>query len=667
MAIRRQQNFLGQERVDVADLRAIESAAANDFDMVLGRLWAGASPLVVKGFAISTTGAYNQPADQLQIAVASGILLHYGASDSGTLYVADDNAAAEVLSATNAKVSGSFAASSTNYIGLDLQRSADSATSDLKQFIDAAVPTTEIPNTVPTARTLNYKIIVSTQPFSVSSNVCPIAKVVTNANNLVVSVTDARSMLFRLGSGGDSPDVTHSYVWADTTRAENNITYSATSTNDPFTGGDKTITSMKGWMDAVMSRLWELGSGQYWYSPTKHDNIKLIYGTVTFPTTDNFSYNSGTGVLSWTNLKVAFENSTVYYNDITDGSATFTADGQCLYVDVSRSSNGSPLVPAIGNLITLGLSTTLPGSRLIIAWRHGNNIFTRDRAYEVGRQFAVATTTTVGTVKLSQAATTPSSPIVLVDAEKNTASGVAALTAAKSVIGSGLDRDATLGAGGLSIGTSANTNAITISRTGVPTAIADTVTSTFFAYPSTRSAYAIISPHDVDTMENINVTLNGETTASGTAFSLAHTSTASFMEVGGRARIPATATVTGVQLLYSYTGAGNLSGVTCLAAVINITNGTLAGSPPFVAETPNVIYVHDPAASGVTVTAATAGWIAFASPTSQSMPGAEGPQSAFGNCGYFRVSVHVPLLASGVFKIYAIKVLYTYTALQPLT
>lgn len=415
MAVKRQQNWLGQQRVDVADLRAIESGVSADFDLLGGKLVAGRAPLIVRGFSINTTNAAGNPADSLQLSIASGILMHFGAAESGTLFSVDDGTAAEVLSTTNAKVEGSFTASSTNYIGLDLRRSEDTTTSDLKQFLDADTKL-EVPKTVPTARTLNFKIIISTQPFSISTNVCPIAKVVTNASNIVTQITDARPMLFRLGSGSDNPNPVASYTWRDLDRRENAVTYNPpTSTTDPFVGGDKDILSLKEWMDAMMSTLWEAKSGEFWYSPTARDNVKMLFGTPVIPATgDNFQWTSGTSTLAWQSLKVAFENSTGYYNVIQDGSAILSADGQCLYVDIQRQTNGAVLVPAVGSLLTLG-TPVLPGSRFVLAWRQDNLIHIRDKAYEVGRTVPVATSLVVGTVKLSREASTPAAPIVIAD------------------------------------------------------------------------------------------------------------------------------------------------------------------------------------------------------------------------------------------------------------
>lgn len=411
MAVIRQFNFLSEARIDVPDLRSLESAVANDFDLLAGRMLAGESPLVVKGFTIGTTSTLGASADLLELDVASGLLLHYGASEAGTIFNVPSDRDAELLAATNTKVTGAFVASNTNYVGLDLLRSADDDTSDSSKFIDADT-SLEFTQTVPKARTLDYQIIISTQPFSISSNVAPIAKVVTDSSNNVVSVTDARNMLFRLGVGSDIPDGTSSYAWTDAGRSENTITYSSGSAADPFVGGDKGILSLKEWMDSVMTRLWEVGSGEFWYSPTARDNAKLLFGSdVIVATSDNFEWDTTPDTLEWQDLRVAFENSTGYYNEIQDGDALLDTNGQCLYVDLVRGSNAT-VVPAVAELTALG-SPDIPGSRFIIAWRLNDEIYIRDRGTEVGRGGIVATTSILGVVTLNNTPASAGTPAVV--------------------------------------------------------------------------------------------------------------------------------------------------------------------------------------------------------------------------------------------------------------
>ncbi len=413
MAIIRQGNFLSQQRVDVPDLRSIESGVANDFDALAGKILVGKQPTVVRGWTISTTNTRGNPADQLQLAPAGGIILHYGASESGTVYTASDTASPETLAATNSKVTGSFTAGIVNYVGIDLRRTADATTVDSTKFLDADTEE-ETSVTVPKARTLDFRIIISTQPFSITSNVMPVAKVLTDASNNVLSVTDARKLMFRLGSGGDNPDAAVGYTFTDDDRAENPITFDISSSADPFAGGDKEIRSMKEWMDAVMTMIWEVKSGPYWYSPTARDNIKTIFTSSVLSTNaDNFDYIAGK--LYWKGVKIAFENSPEYQNTVQDDDVTgqIFSDGDCLYVDIQRDSVAT-LVPVVAPLTSLG-TPTQPGSRFILAWCLGSPayVFVRDKGYEIGRAAVVATTTTLGIVKLSVAPLSALSPIAI--------------------------------------------------------------------------------------------------------------------------------------------------------------------------------------------------------------------------------------------------------------
>lgn len=525
MAITRQGNFLGQMRVDASDLRSLESAAANDFDLLAGKVMGGQRALVVRGFTIDTTNTLNNPATNLQLLTADGILMHWGATEAGTLLSVPSAQAVEVLNSGNANVIGGFASGVLNYVGIDYSRSADATTSDVTKFVSAAT-NQESTNTVPKARTLSYRIIISTTPFSLSTNICPVARVQTDSQNRVTAVTDCRQLFGRLARGGDVPDASAGFTWADSTRRENAITYASGSTANPFAGGDKGIASLKSWMDAVMHVLWEAKSGESWYSQTSRDSMKIAFVPNGLTSGgSNFSWTIGTSTLTWSGIFIAFENSSGgYYNAVTDGSGVI-ADGQCLYVDinrttanVTRTSIAGQAARTGGNLVTVTTSAahgytngqtilvtsaaadlaefpsgtqvityvdadtftyaqtgsnvsttaattyttptyvaavgtlqslpppTIPGSRLIIAWRIGADVFIRDYPFEVGRQLSpVATTSSDGIVRLHQTPNDGVHPTVLAITGANnstsiTASGgsVNALTGTGSGSGAGL-------------------------------------------------------------------------------------------------------------------------------------------------------------------------------------------------------------------------------------
>jgi hypothetical protein len=429
MATIRQANLTGQMRLDAPHLRAIESGVAGDFDILAGRIIGGQKALIVSGFNVIMTGAVGSRASSLQVVTAGSLVIHQGASESGTLLWVPSTRATETLSSTNSRATGSFTANATNFVGIDYKRSVDDSTADVVQFLDATT-LLETPKTVDLARTLDYQFVISATEFSAQSTILPIAKVVTDASNLVVSVSDARNLAFRLASGGDNPNIKNAYSWPGT-RVEN-------TTGDVFSGGDKAIASQKDWMDAVMTRLWELGGGEYWYSATADRNVTLVWTGSTFTNGENFEWD-GTN-LHWKGLKLLFDNSTGSSNTVvdqtTDASGTTNlADGECIYVDLDRTQAAS-LTAKKAPLTTLG-APTVPGSRYVLAWRSGSSIYTRNWRYAVGTTFTPATASSTGVVKLSRTASTPSTPVVISDTGGSITSAAASNNTALTVTGDG--------------------------------------------------------------------------------------------------------------------------------------------------------------------------------------------------------------------------------------
>jgi hypothetical protein len=265
MSVIRQANLLGQQRLDIPHLRAIEASVAADFDLLAGQIIAGKGALVVQGFNLLALSA-GTPATKLQLQVAGAIIMHPEASESGTIFQVPSTRASEILNAANTRVQGGFTANAVNYIGVDLRRTADASTADLVQFLDADT-NLENPKTVPLGRTLDYVIVISTQDFSTTPGVAPLAKVTTDAfNNIATNgIEDARNLTFRLGTGGTITDWKHQYPWPGG-RGEPGV--NGAQPNSDFTSGDKSISSLKDWIDAAMTRIWELGGGEYWYSAT---------------------------------------------------------------------------------------------------------------------------------------------------------------------------------------------------------------------------------------------------------------------------------------------------------------------------------------------------------------------------------------------------------------
>ena len=401
--IQRQQNWLGQQRVDVAHLRALESSAAADMDLLAGSVLAGGQSQVVKGLAVA--GAVGAQAETLAVVVADSVILHSQSAEPGTLYSVPAGAAAEVLVGTNANTVGAFVSGQTNYVGLELYRIADPDTSDLVMFL-ASGTGLETGKTVPLARVLAYRLHITTTDFSMVPTLMPLARVQVDAVGAVTSISDCRPLLFRLGSGGTYPDTKHYWPWAGGRDEAVNVT-----AGDYFGGGDKTLTSLKDNLDALMTRVWELGGGSYWYSPTSARDVRVVNA----PPGPNWTWNLALQQLSWTGGSVVFANSAAAVNEIVDGVAVALADGYCVYVDLNRDTDktgANALTAQVGARSSLGQGDP-PGSRQVLAWRVGASVYVYGYPYEVGRAQDLASDLAFGSVKLTVAAGHPLNPSVI--------------------------------------------------------------------------------------------------------------------------------------------------------------------------------------------------------------------------------------------------------------
>lgn len=273
MSVQRRVNWLSQQRVDTPDMRSVESAASNDFDQLIQAVITGAgNGYVMRGFTISMAGAIGGAASGLQMAVDPGAVLHVNSSQSGTFYMVPSGTASQQLnSATNSIVDGAFAPSAINYIGLEYERFIDDSTSS-QVYLWNPTTNNETTKNAPRAQILRYRIKISTS--IPASNVMPIATVVTDAGNNVVSVTDARPLFGRLGKGGFNADPFNNFTWTQG-RTENSSSSTSNSTN-PFYGGDKSIGNLKDWMDAIMTSVQEIKGTTYWYSQSSSGSLESL-------------------------------------------------------------------------------------------------------------------------------------------------------------------------------------------------------------------------------------------------------------------------------------------------------------------------------------------------------------------------------------------------------
>lgn len=270
MAVQRRVNWISQQRVDVPDMRSVESAASNDWDQSVQAFVTNVTQgYILRGFEISMTGAIGGASSNLQMIMDPGSnpssVMHILASQSGTILMVPPGTPAQQLnSSINPNVSGAFSPNSLNYVGLDYIRFID-PTTDAQVYLWDPTTQSETTLTAPRAQILQYVINVSTTSWA--SNFLPVAIVQTDASNNVVSITDCRWLLFRLGTGGADPNPFYQYPWnaQPEGRTENPPTSSSNSVN-PFEGGDKMLYSLKDWMNAIMTSLLEIKGTTYWYS-----------------------------------------------------------------------------------------------------------------------------------------------------------------------------------------------------------------------------------------------------------------------------------------------------------------------------------------------------------------------------------------------------------------
>jgi hypothetical protein len=488
MAVGRQLNLQGQWRLDVAHLRSIESAVAYDFDVLAGAILGGKIGYIVSGFTLYNSAGgtlIGAPKANVRIATADGTVIHYNGDYNGSVLMVPSSRAAEAPTLTTG---------AANYIGLNYIRAADASTADTVQFLNTSVnPPVEVARSTPLAQTLNYTIVVSPNDFSTQgATIVPVAKVTTDGGGNITAVVDARRMYLRLNQGGDATSAA-AYTWGSRTVEDMGA----------FSGGDKDFGHERNWKTAMMTRIWELGGGLQWYSDTTDRNTKLCFGptgvayngsttyalgdvvmdggityycilagsghtpvssptywtsTTTFQ--DNFEFN-GTQV-RWDGLTISFATNTdagtaATYNVIVSQAVYQTiADGYGLYVDVNRATDGARISPAAPVIISALGTPTVPGSRYLLAWRRGPNLYTRDRPYEAGRSNNIASTSVMGVLRTATTSYAPTTPYAIM-----------AASAANKAAATGLTRT-TISSGVITIGGEANDDQIVLSAvTGV--------------------------------------------------------------------------------------------------------------------------------------------------------------------------------------------------------
>jgi hypothetical protein len=349
MAVRRKQNFLNQQRLNVPDIKALESAASNDFDELLKGLVTGQNKsYFINGFEINMTGAIGSSATGLQVLVADSAVLHGTSSESGTFYTVPVGTPNEILNSnTNSRVTGSFVPGALNYVGLEYERVIDPLTTTQAYFWNPSSKS-ELTKTVPAAIILKYKFVITSSVWA--SNVLPLSVVETDASNNVISVEDSRPLLNRLGTAGyTTPDPTYSYPWTNHPEGRSENFWKSTSSSSPFRGGDKQIKNEKEWKDAIMSMIKEIKGTPYWYDINAGGSIvklRMDLGNLVMTGSGSIEHSStNPGQINWSSdIFFTLVTSRLSYKLELDALSSNISlnDNEVAYIKLVRGENIIP-------------------------------------------------------------------------------------------------------------------------------------------------------------------------------------------------------------------------------------------------------------------------------------------------------------------------------------
>jgi hypothetical protein len=329
--------FASAERLDLPDLLSIDSFAAGDFKFLLKGLIGDDKPLILRGFDVINPGDAIG-SQSLSIRVADSVVLYPG-SLAGPFFhgLEEGHSAAQPLVPELRK-------NATNFVYLTF--STFDTASDTRAFWDPDLDGGnggEFTQDINTESVLRVDVNVSVSAFP--ENTIPICRVVVGPS-VIESIEDAREQMFRLGEGGVNPDPFSRYNFrndptSDFARKEPPTTMSSALDPNPFQGGDKNIQSLKEWMDAVMTKLAEIGGTTFWYEDTGAYglvNIFLDSLARSFKSKGQWEHSSATpGLLTWTediHLKYIADD-----RDIIIRNANKTLqDEEVMYVELLREA-----------------------------------------------------------------------------------------------------------------------------------------------------------------------------------------------------------------------------------------------------------------------------------------------------------------------------------------
>lgn len=333
------------ERLDLPDLLSVDSYSGGDWKYFVRSLVGDSSPYILKGFdVIDPQNAIGT--QSCSIRVADSVVYH-PSSNSGSFFHGLEEGNANAL-----PLVPELRKNAVNYVYLTF--STFNTSIDTRAFWDPDKDGGvggEFTQDVNTEAVLKVDINVSTGSFP--ANTIPVAKI-TVGPVVITAIEDARDLMFRLGTGGISPDPFSRYNFRSLPsspyqRSEPPTTMTSPSDPNPFQGADKNILTLKEWMDVVMTKLAELGGSTFWYEDASTTSIisNFVDALATsFKSKGQWIHDSSTpGLVTWTEDIVVKTTQDTRDTIIRAGSKTL-ANEQVMYVPLVRNQpfNGSDQV-----------------------------------------------------------------------------------------------------------------------------------------------------------------------------------------------------------------------------------------------------------------------------------------------------------------------------------
>jgi hypothetical protein len=333
-----------QQRIDLPDFLSLQSYVASDFKELV-RSFVGDRALILKGFEIIDAPQSIGNAS-ISIKVSDSVLYHPGSSAGSFFYGLPDG------NALSAPLVPELRTNTVNYVYVTL--STVGAGQDTRAFWDVDLnggQGGEFNQDINTEAVLIAQVGVSTSGFP--EGTVPVAAIEMN-NTSIVNITDSRNMMFRLGTGGVSPNSNATFQFpplpsTEYARNEPPSTIQNSSSPSPFFGGDKNIQTLKDWMDAVMTKLLELSGTTYWYETTQALNLVNIFDDAlgsSIKSKGRWSHDESTpGLVTWSEdilyRKMNDKRDIIIRANPTTGAQL--SNEQVMWIQMNRNESINPL------------------------------------------------------------------------------------------------------------------------------------------------------------------------------------------------------------------------------------------------------------------------------------------------------------------------------------